>query len=130
MGRWAVEPTVQNEENAVMSKPGEKRSEDRSTVDAYHSVEFLLSSAQYIYQFRIWNLSPQGMCVVVRKDSDLLKHLKVGDVIKLRYHPGDLKNPIASLRTEIKHITQQEEGRFKGHSLVGLRIFEKQTSGE
>jgi hypothetical protein len=110
-----------------MSKPGEKRFETRSTVDAYHSVEFLLSGAEYIYQFRIWNLSPQGMCVVVKKDSDLLKHLKVGDVIKLRYHPGDLKNPTVSLRTEIKHITQQEEGRFKGHSLVGLLVLEKQT---
>jgi hypothetical protein len=113
-----------------MSKHGEKRSEIRTTVDEYHSVEFLLSGAEYIYQFRIWNLSPQGMCVVVRQDSGLLKHLNVGDVIKLRYHPGDLKNPIVRLRTEIRHITQQEEGRFKGHSLVGLLILEKQTPDE
>jgi hypothetical protein len=68
------------------------------------------------------------MCVVVREDSDLLKHLKVGDVINLRYHAGDLKNPIVRLRTEIKHVTKQEQGRFKGHVLVGLLILEKQTS--
>lgn len=113
-----------------MSKDGERRSEIRTTVDGYHSVEFSLPDAEYIYQFRIWNLSPHGMCVVVRQDSDLLKHLKVGDVINLRYHAGDLKNPIVRLRTEIKHITKQEQGRFKGHALVGLLILEKQASDE
>ena len=117
-------------ENLVMSKRGEKRSETRTTVDEYHSVEFLLPDVEFIYQFRIWNMSTQGMCVVVRKDSELLKHLHVGDVIDLKYHPNDLKNPIVNLRTEIRHITKQEEGKFKQHSLVGLLISEKRSHGE
>jgi hypothetical protein len=117
-------------ENVVMSKRGDKRSQIRTTVDEYHSVEFLLPDVEFIYQFRIWNMSPQGMCVVVRKDSNLLKHLNVGDMIDLRYHPNDLKDPIVSLRTEIRHITKQEEGKFKQHSLVGLMILEKQSHGQ
>ena len=117
-------------ENVVTSKQGEKRSESRTTVDEYHSVEFILPNVEFIYQFRIWNMSPQGMCIVVRKDSGLLKHLNVGDVIDLRYHPNDLKDPAVNLRTEIRHITKQEEGKFRHHSLVGLVIAEKQSPGE
>ena len=122
--------TLVKKENVVMSQRGEKRSEARTTVDEYHSVEFLLPDVEFIYQFRIWNMSPQGMCVVVRKDSNLLKHLNVGDMIDLRYHPNDLKDPIVSLRTEIRHITKQEEGKFKQHSLVGLMILKKQSHGQ
>ena len=85
----------------------------------------MLPDVEFIYQFRIWNVSPQGMCVVVRKDSELLKHLNVGDVIDLRYHPNDLKDPIVNLTTEIRHITKQEEGKFRHHSLVGLLISER-----
>jgi hypothetical protein len=111
-----------------MSESGERRSETRTTVDEYYSVEFSVSGAEYIYQFRIWNLSAQGMCVVVREDSDLLKHLKVGDVINLKYHSADLKNPTANLRTQIRHITNQEQGHFKGHALVGLEILEERAA--
>jgi len=32
------------------------------------------------------------------------------------------------LKTEIKHIAKQEEGRFAGHTLVGLLVLEKETS--
>ncbi len=111
-----------------MSESGERRSETRTRIDEYYSVEFSVSGAEYIYQFRIWNLSAQGMCVVVREDSDLLKHLKVGDVINLKYHPVDLKNPTANLKTQIMHITNQEQGHFIGHALVGLAILEERTA--
>ncbi len=113
---------------SVMSEHAERRSEARTTIDQYYSVEFLIPDAEFIYQFRIWNLSSEGLCVVVKENSDLLKHLSVGDVLNLRYHPVNLADPIVKLKTEIKHITKQEEGRFKGHALVGLFIQEKQTS--
>ena len=104
----------------------EKRSEPRSIIDTYYSVEFLLSDCSFVYQYKIWNISTKGVCVLVKEDSDLLNHVKVGDVLNLRYRPIDAARPIEMLRTEIKHITKDEQGRFKGVYLVGLSILEEQ----
>ncbi|MCK4390223.1 MAG: PilZ domain-containing protein [Desulfobacterales bacterium] len=112
-----------------MSNLVETRCEPRTKEDQYYSVEFEVPSATFAYQFRIWNLSSKGICVVVKDDSDLLKHLKVGDVLNMKYYPTDSPSQI-HLRTEIKHITKEEQGRFKGHTLVGLLILEKQTSDQ
>ena len=104
----------------------EKRSEPRSIIDTYYSVEFLLSDCSFVYQYKIWNISTKGVCVLVKEDSDLLNHVKVGDVLNLRYRPTDASRPIEMLRTEIRHITKDEQGRFKGVYLVGLSILESQ----
>ncbi len=114
----------------MISEGVERRSEVRTKVDEYYSVEFSVPGAEFIYQFRIWNLSSQGLCVVVKEDSDVLKHLKVGEVLDTKYYPTDLSSPTEHLMTEIKHITKQKQGRFKGHALVGLLILEKQTSDD
>lgn len=104
----------------------EKRSEPRNTIDTYYSVEFLVSDCSFVYQYKIWNISEKGICVLVKEDSDLLNHVKVGDVLNLRYYPSDLSRPSELLRTEIKHITRDEQMRFKGVYLVGLSILENQ----
>jgi len=103
----------------------EKRSEPRSIIDKYYSVEFSISNSAYIYQFKIWDISKKGVCVLVKEDSDLLNHLKVGDILNLKYYPTDSSHPIEHLKTKIRHITKDEEGRFKGLRLVGLSILEK-----
>ena len=64
------------------------------------------------------------MCVLVREGSDVLKHIKEGDVVNMRYYKPDSPNPTENLKTEIKHITKDENGRFRGHYLVGLSILE------
>ena len=106
----------------------ERRSEPRSTIDRYYSVEFSLSGCSFVYQFRIWNISTKGMCVLVKEDSDLLNHVKVGDILNLKYYTTDSSKPIEFLKTEIKHITKDEQGRFKGVYLVGLAILGNQDS--
>ena len=78
-----------------------------------------------IYQFRIWNLSPNGIGVVIKNDSEVLKSLKVGDVLEMKYNPSDISTPPEHLKTEIKHITKDDTGRFKNHTLVGLQILER-----
>ncbi len=103
----------------------EKRSEPRSIIDKYYSVEFSISNSAYIYQFKIWDISKKGVCVLVKEDSDLLNHLKVGDILNLKYYSTDSSRPIEYLKTKIRHITKDEEGRFKGLCLVGLSILEK-----
>jgi hypothetical protein len=94
----------------------ERRSEPRGIIDRYYSVEFSLRDCSFVYQFKIWNISTKGICV------------KVADVVNLRYYPADSSQPGELLETEIKHITKDEQGRFKGVYLVGLAILDDQDS--
>jgi len=106
----------------------EKRSEPRSIIDQYHSVEFSIRECAFTYQFKIWDISPKGICVLVKEDSDLLNYLGVGDIFDLKYYMSNSSKHIEYLKTKIRHITKDEEGRFKGLYLVGLSIVEKQKS--
>jgi hypothetical protein len=108
----------------------ERRSEPRSIVDKYYSVEFSLSNMAFSYQFKIWDLSSKGLSVVVKEGSELLKHLKVGEVLRLKYYTTDASTHTEYLRTEIRHITKDQGERFRGHYLVGLSIFENQDTDE
>ncbi|MBW1932891.1 MAG: hypothetical protein JRI56_07750, partial [Deltaproteobacteria bacterium] len=96
----------------------EKRSESRDKGNQFYSVEFLIEDMGLAYQFKIWDVSSRGMCVMVRPDSDILSHLKVGDVLNMKYYKSDTSTHIEYLKTEIKHITKDETGRFKNHYLV------------
>ncbi|MEE8541555.1 MAG: PilZ domain-containing protein [Desulfobacterales bacterium] len=100
-----------------------RRSEPRSVVDQYYSVEFSIGSTGPIaYQFKIRNISKSGMGILVKEDSDLLEHLSAGDLLNMKYYPVDLSEQPKHLKTEIKHITKDDQGRFKGHYLVGLSV--------
>jgi len=104
------------------NQKGEKRSEQRKRIDQYYSVEFLIKDLGRVYQFKIWDLSSKGMCILVKDDSKVLEHLKVGEVVKMKYYHAELLNPVEHFETEVKHITKEETGRFKGHHMIGLSI--------
>ena len=70
------------------------------------------------------------MCVLVKEDSGLLKHLRVGDLLDLKYYSTDSSKPTEYLKTEVKHITKDDTGRFKEFYLVGLSILEGQDSNQ
>ena len=112
----------------MISDGNEKRREPRTEADKYYSVELSSPDASLRYQFKIWNLSSSGICIVVKEDSDLLKHLEVGNILDMKYYTTDEPYSTECLKTQIKHITKDKEGRFKNHALVGLLILEKQGS--
>ena len=98
-----------------------------SIIDQYYSVEFSVKDTVFLYQFKIWNISPEGVCVVGREDSDLMNHIKVGDILDLKYcKPAS--SQYAELKTEIRHIDKDGTGRFQGLYQVGLSILEDQDS--
>ena len=103
-----------------------RRSEHRESVDQFHSVELAVSPNRLIYQFRIWNISQKGMCILLKEDSAAFDHFHVGDVIDMKYYPTETARPTEFYKTKIQHITKEETGRFKGHYLVGLSILDKQ----
>lgn len=88
----------------------------------FHSVEFSIHGLECLHQFKIWNIRPDSMCVLAKEDSEILGALKVGDIMPLKYYTNDVFQPTIYLNTEIQHIQKEEEGRFKGHVLIGLTI--------
>jgi hypothetical protein len=102
----------------------EKRSEPRNIINQYYSVEFSIRGCPFTYQFKIWNISQKGICVLVKEDSELINYLKVGDILNLKYYTIDTSKPVEFIKTEIRHITKDESGHFKNLFLVGLSILE------
>jgi hypothetical protein len=100
----------------------ERRSEVREFAERFHSVQFTTQGLDSFYQFKLWNISQSGLCILVREDSEVLKHLSVGDTIDMTYYLSDSQGGAEKFATEIKHITQNQDGRFQGHFLIGLSI--------
>ena len=103
----------------------ERRSEPRSIIDQYHCVEFQIFSIGSYYQFKIWDISNKGMCILVKENSAVMNYIKVDDVIEMKYYPKESSASIENIKTKIRHITKSEQGRFRGHYLIGLSILDK-----
>jgi len=95
-------------------------------IERYYSVEISTNELELLHQFKIWNIEPESMCVLVKADSEILKSLKVGDTMMMRYYTMDALCPATDLETKIRHITKEDHGRFKGHYLVRLEILDNQ----
>jgi len=96
--------------------------ETRNRVEQYYSVEFVIDALNTAYQFKIWNKTSSYMSILVRENSDILPQLRVGDTLNMRYYSDDLIHPSEYLETAIRHITRNDQGRLKGHYLVGLEL--------
>ncbi|MBW2176394.1 MAG: PilZ domain-containing protein [Deltaproteobacteria bacterium] len=108
----------------------DRRSDERKPPEKYYSVQFSIKDIGYFYQFKIWDISSQGMCILVGEDSSVVGHLNVGDVIKMQYYLSDSIGSTEDFETEISHITKKNQGRFKGHYLVGLAILDPETESQ
>ena len=102
----------------------EKRSETRKILDQYFSVEFSVSSTLPVHQFKVRDVSPTGIGILVNESSAVLDHLEVGNVLEMKYNPKNLSDLPEYLRTEISHITKLDQSQYKGHYLVGMLILE------
>lgn len=116
------------ERDDVVKSAVDRRTEPRSIVDKYSSVEFSVSDVAFIFQFKIWETSPSGMSILVKENSSVLECLNIGDVLEMKYYPVDVSEGPITLKTEIKHITKDVQERIKGHYLVGLTISKKHKS--
>ncbi len=109
-----------SEDRGKMDLRVEERTESRPNT----SVEFKPGNNKVAYQFKLRDFSPKGLCIVVRKDSKVLKYIKPGDILDMKYYPDtEAAKPIPH-QTQIKHISEPEPGKHKDHMLVGLLILE------
>jgi hypothetical protein len=117
---------MEQTENGKMGR--EKRYEHRKILNQYFSVEFSISKMLPVYQFKVRDISPSGIGILVNESSAVLEHIKVNDVLEMKYNPKDSSNLPEYLKTEIRHITKLDEGKYKGHYLVGMLMLEKRES--
>jgi CheY-like chemotaxis protein len=83
-------------------------------------------SDSFEYQFKIWSTPSNPFFILVKEDSELIKKIIVGDVIKMKYYSSVSDHP-KELTTEIKSKTLDLYGGFKGHYIVGLKILHGQN---
>ncbi len=110
--------------HGVLKRIDKKFSEPKKRVDEYYSVEFAIEGLESAYQFKIWNKTSTRMSILVKENSDVLPQLKVGDTLNMRYYSDNLIHPSQCLETAIRRITRNDQGRLKGHYLVGLELLQ------
>ena len=116
------------EEGSYRYDGPENRAEPRSVDRRYSSVEFSIRDLNYLYQFRIWDTSSAGMSILIKEDSEILEHLKVGDILDMKFYPEQISFDPENIKTEIRHITKDVSGRTRGHCLVGLSLRRNQKA--
>ena len=90
--------------------------------EKYDSVQFSINGHAGIYQFKIRCLSQKGTCILVREDSEILANLKAGAVLDMTYYHSLPAGSADELTTRVDFISRDEQGRFKGHQIVGLSV--------
>ena len=106
--------------------PSDRRAKPRHPSTKFHSVEMKLGSLP-IYLFKLKDVSANGACFMVKEGSAILRHLKVGQILNMRYHAEDELKPSEVFKSEIKYITKALEKPYQGHYLIGIIIRERQN---
>ena len=110
----------------MMENQPEKRSETRELLDRFYSIEFLIKETGKVYQFKLRDISAQGLGILVREDSLILQYLKVGGSLDVQYNPLRSSGTAAVFKTRIRHIAKKEQGTPDGHFVIGLEVISKQ----
>ena len=102
----------------------ERRAKHRRTQLRNYRVEIKLTRAP-IYQFRVNDVSLDGAGILIKEDSKFMNMIEVGQIVDADFISPKGTEPAGIHRTEVRHITKPNEGKNKGHYLVGLSILEK-----
>jgi len=74
-----------------------------------------------IYQLKIRDISDEGVGVLVKPDSKLLNLIEIGHEISVKLVlPRNYRGPSGHFPARVEHITEIQEGPYRGHMIVGL----------
>jgi hypothetical protein len=104
----------------------ERRTVKRTPTSSTYTAEIKLSAVP-IHQLKLRDSSLHGACLVVKKESAMMKHLAVDQTLNIRFHTADRSSPAGIFKSEVRHITEGSPGRFDNHYLVGVKIIERLT---
>jgi hypothetical protein len=111
------------EENTILNKSIENRSDSRNILNQYYSVQFAVNDRGPAYLFKLRDISSKGICILVKEDSFVLKQLQVGDILNMEFNQPEPLNSSRSLRTQI--TSKYPHYHIAGHVLVELSIVEE-----
>ena len=100
----------------------ECKSEAKTILEEYYSVQFFLSDTGPTYLFKLRNISSNGPCILVKQDSSVFKELNVGDILDMEYNPSESLGAGRLLKTQI--ASKNSHDRYTGHSIVELSIID------
>ncbi len=103
----------------------ERNLEPNNILNKYYSVQFSINRHDPIYMFKLRDVSYNGLCILVKEDSDVLKCLKVNETINMEYNPSASQGTSKLIKTRISGIKKNNHDGFTGHCLVGLSIIEE-----
>lgn len=113
-----------NNEVIKLKKFAEHRIENRKLIDKYYSVQFSLAQKVPIYQFKLKDISPDGLCFIVKEKSKLLNKIKTNDILDMTFCAADAPKDTTCFKAKIVHITPDRKGKYKNHFLVGFSIID------
>ena len=96
------------------------RSEVKTILDEFYSVQFFLKGKGIFYQFKLRNTSSNRPCILVKKDSPVFTELKVGDILDMKYNNPESLDASRLFKTQI--ISKNPHDYYTGHSIVELSI--------
>jgi hypothetical protein len=108
--------------NQSVNVLAEYRSEAKTILDEFYSVQFFLNGKEILYQFKLRNISSNGPCIFVKQDSSVFTELKVGDILDMEYNKSESLCASKLLKTLI--ISKIPHDRYTGHSIVELSIID------
>jgi hypothetical protein len=73
-------------------------------------------------RLKVWHKSTTYLCLLVEEDPSALIEFREGETLILKYHRLDSSLPSERLRTTVRKIKREKEGKLKGHYLIDLEI--------
>ena len=98
----------------------EYRSEIKTLLDEFYSVQFFLKRKGIFYQFKLRTTSSNRPCILVKKDSPVFTELQVGDILDMKYNNPESLDASRLFKTQI--ISKNPHDCYTGHSIVELSI--------
>jgi hypothetical protein len=108
--------------NKSLNDLAEFRTEAKTILNEFYSVQFFLNDKEILYQFKLRNISSNGPCILVKQDSPVFTELQVGDILDMEYSKSESLG--ASKLFETKITSKNPHDCYTGHSIVELTIID------
>lgn len=109
-------------DNENVDSSVEHRSDAKTILDEYYSVQFFINDKEPGYLFKLRNISSNGPCILVKHDSSVFKALNVGDILDMEYNQPESSGVGRLLKTRI--TSKIPHDRYLGHSIVELSVID------
>ena len=100
----------------------EYRSEAKTILDEFYSVQFFLKGKGIFYQFKLRNTSSNRACILVKKNSPVFTELQVGDILDMKYNNPESLDASRLFKTQI--TSKNSHDHYTGYSIVELSIID------